>query len=591
MSLINPEGPEPVGSIVPPPQDVEKRVKDVDETTDITSQNSDQGSETFQNGVERVRAITSIWSQSTLVSMFVLLYLISFVDMLQNYVDSALNPYITSAFGKHGLLTVGTVMSTALGGCIPLATAKAIDIWGRVEGFMLMLLLSVVGMILKAVCTNVQTYIAGHVLYWTGHIGVMYVVDVMCADITTLKNRMIIFGINGTPRIAATFAAPKIADAFYYSHTWRWAFGTFIIVLVVCSVPAMGVMVSMYMKARKAGLAKKQRSGRNVAQSIAHYFVEFDIFGILLLMFAFCLFMLPFTLVNYAPNGWKTGYIIAMIVLGILLFPSFVLYEMKFAPVPFLPWKYLKDPTIIGSCVLQGVMFLSVFSWNAFFGTYLQVVHRLSLVNANYVLNSFSLTSAVFGPLIGLLISKTGNFKWIAYSGIPITLLGTALLIPFRTPNTNVGVLAFTQILVGLGTGIFATCAQIAVFAPVTHQQVAAVNALQGLFSGFGSSIGYSISGAMWTSIFPAQLAQRLPEDSKSRALEIFGSIEVQKSFADGTLERDAVVASMAHVQRLMLIAGVCFMPLCIISIWVWRNINVKKLEEKDGKQTKGMVF
>jgi hypothetical protein len=29
-------------------------------------------------------------------------------------------------------------------------------------------------------------------------------------------------------------------------------------------------------------------------------------------MFAFCLFMLPFTLQGYAPNGWKTDYIIAM---------------------------------------------------------------------------------------------------------------------------------------------------------------------------------------------------------------------------------------------------------------------------------------
>jgi hypothetical protein len=40
-----------------------------------------------------------------------------------------------------------------------------------------------------------------------------------------------------------------------------------------------------------------------------------------------------------------------------------------------------------------------------------------------------------------------------------------------------------------------------------------------------------------------------------------------------------------------MVIAGVAFMPLCIASIFVWKNINVKKLEEEKGKQTKGMVF
>lgn len=308
-------------------------------------------------------------------------------------------------------------------------------------------------------------------------------------------------------------------------------------------------------------------------------------------MFAFCLFMLPFTLNNYAPNGWKTGYIISMLVIGILLFPTFYVYERYLAPVPFLPWKYLKDPTIIGSCVLYGVMFLSVFCWNGYYGSYLQVVHRLSIENANYILNAFSLTSSVFGPFIGWLISSTGNFKWIAMAGAPITLLGTALLIPLRAPNANPGILAFMQILVGLGTGIFATCGQLAVMAPVTHQQIAVVNALWGLFGGFGSSIGFSISGAIWTSTLPQQLYARLPEESKNRAMEIFGDIEVQKSFADGTPERDAVVDAFAHTERLMVVAGACFIPLCIASIWLWKNINVKKVEEEQGKQTKGMVF
>lgn len=204
------------------------------------------------------------------------LYLIHFVDMLQNYIDSGLNPYVTSAFASHGLLTVGTVISTALGGCVPLTMAKAIDIWGRVEGFCLMLLICVLGMIVKAVCTNVQSYIGGHILYWTGHIGLLYVIDVMCADITSLKNRMIIFGINGTPRIAATFAGPKLVEIFYNGPGWRWAFGAFIIILVACSVPAMTLMLYMYRKARQSGYAQKQRSGRTTFQSLKFYLIEFD---------------------------------------------------------------------------------------------------------------------------------------------------------------------------------------------------------------------------------------------------------------------------------------------------------------------------
>ncbi|KNG49859.1 siderophore iron transporter mirb [Stemphylium lycopersici] len=544
-------------------------------------------SENFQNGVQRVRAITEIWSKQTLITMFILLtntfslYLIEFVAFLQNAIDSTLNPFITSEFSSHGLLTVSSVMATALSGCIPLVIAKVIDVFGRVEGFFCMLILVVCGMAMKAACHNVQTYMAGHVLYWAGHIGVLYVADMMAADITTLKNRMIIFAING----------PKIGDLFLTQNNWRWAFGAFIIIFVGFCLPALLLMIFMYRKAKKAGLIKKEKSDRNAFQSVWYYFVQFDIFGIILLMCAWCLFVLPFTLVSYAPQGWSTPYIIACIVLGLLLFPVFYIWEAKFAPFQFLPWVYLKNGTIIGSCLLYGVMFLSVFTWNGYFYSYLLVVHRQSVTHANYILNAFSLTSSFIAPFIAGWIRYSGNFKWTAYAGVPVVLLGTALLIPFRNPSTNPGVLAFTQVLVGLGTQIFATCANLAVMVPVTHQEVAVVNAIWGLFGSFGSSIGYAIAGAMWNNILPQQLLQRLPESSKADYLTIFGDIEVQMAFLDGTPERDAVVGAYANVQRKMVITGACFVPLCLVSIYVWKNINVKKLEEEKGKQTKGTVF
>ncbi|PSN72587.1 MFS general substrate transporter [Corynespora cassiicola Philippines] len=560
------------------------------EVSSSTGHESDD-SEEFQEGVQRVRAITAAWTKTELISMFCFLYLIEFVDFLQNAIDAALNPYITSSFGRHGLLNVSSIMSTALAGCIPLATAKVIDLWGRVEGFAFMLLIALVGMIMKAVCKNVETYIAAHVLYWGGHIGILYVVDVMIADMTSLKNRMIIFGINGTTRIASIFAGPAIADLFLARSNFRWAFGAFAIILTACSLPAMGLMVHMYRKAVANGLARRKKSDRTALQSLWYYVVQFDVLGILLIMFAFCLFLLPFSLVSYAPQGWNTPYIIAMIVLGFCLFPAFAIWEKNFAPVQFLPWKYLKQGTILGSCLLYGVMFLSTMTWNGYFNSYLQVVNRLSITNAGYVLNSFALTSAVFGPLIGWLISYTGNFKWVAYSGVPIMLLGTALIIPFRAPDTNPGVIALTQILVGLGTGIFALCGQLAVMTPVTHQQIAAVNALWGLFGSFGAAIGYAIASAMWTNLLPTELLNRLPESSKADYLTIYGDMVLQMSYADGSLEREAVVGAYQSVMRKMVIAGACLVPLCIGSIWLWKDINIKKLEEEEGKQTKGNVF
>ncbi|KAH7010234.1 putative transporter [Ilyonectria destructans] len=426
--------------------DVEKRAID----------NNDANSEEFQDGVARVRAITSTWSRKTMWLMFVMLFLVSFVDQLMNSVQGTLNPYITSSFQKHGLLASVSVVATIVSGVSNLTLAKIIDIWGRVEGFLCMLVLVVVSLIMKATCKNMEIYVGAHILYWVGHIGMMYVVDVMLPDFTSLRNRMIMFGLNGTPLICSTFAGPKITELFYSNLNFRWAFGAFAIMITGVCLPVALVMILMQRKALKTGGLPEKVSDRTTLQSIQHYFIEFDVTGIILITAVFSLILLPFSIATYAPNGWASGYIIAMEVLADLCVPVFYFWEVRFARVQFLPWN----------------------CWNAHFGSYLQVVHRLSITSANYVLNSFALTSGILSPLFGWLIHYTEEFKWTAYAGVTCVVLGTTLLIPFRQPDTHVGILTMTQVLNSLGTGLFATCGQLAVMSVVTHQQIAVVIAL-----------------------------------------------------------------------------------------------------------------
>lgn len=190
--------------------------------------------------------------------------------------QTTLNPWITSSFEKHGLLSVVSIVAVILGGSSKLTLAKIIDIWGRVEGFLFMLVLIIIGLILKATCTTVEMYAAAHTLYWVGHIGLLYVVEIMLADMTSLKNRMIMIGINGTPGICSTFAGPKIAQLFYDNLNFRWGFGSFAIIMVGVCFPVVIVMFLMQRKAERFGTYVKERSGRTLWQSIAHYTVEFD---------------------------------------------------------------------------------------------------------------------------------------------------------------------------------------------------------------------------------------------------------------------------------------------------------------------------
>ena len=185
------------------------------------------------------------------------------------------------------------------------------------------------------------------------------------------------------------------------------------------------------------------------------------------------------------------------------------------------------------------------------------------------------------------LIRYTGQFKYPALiGGIPFMLLGTALLIHFRTPGTAAGWLVMCQIFCGIGTGFLSTSAQLGVMAAVSHQEVAMALALFDLFGSIGASIGMAIAGGIWTNTLRDGIEKYLPEESKNLTDSIYADITMQLSYAAGDPIRDATIDAYGDVQRIMVIVGSAFVPLVLIAVLAWRNINVMHL-----KQTRGNVF
>lgn len=80
----------------------------------------------------------------------------------------------------------------------------------------------------------------------------------------------------------------------------------------------------------------------------------------LLTIFGWSLLLLPFNLASSAPDGWGSSYIVAMIVLDVVCLAAFAVWEKYFAPVAYLPFKFLKDRTILGASLLYGIMFISI---------------------------------------------------------------------------------------------------------------------------------------------------------------------------------------------------------------------------------------
>lgn len=77
-------------------------------------------------------------------------------------------------------------------------------------------------------------------------------------------------------QIITAFVGPLAAESFPKTASWRWAIGAFAIIQVFVFAP-LGILFKYYeRKAKKMGLLDTRASGRSIAQSIVHYFHEFD---------------------------------------------------------------------------------------------------------------------------------------------------------------------------------------------------------------------------------------------------------------------------------------------------------------------------
>jgi MFS family permease len=413
-----------------------------------------------------------------------------------------------------------------------------------------------------------------------------YTLSIFIADTSALKNRALMFAFSQSPFIITVWIGGPLATAFLNGPGFRLGFATFAIVTPVVAAPLLALFAWNYRKAKAQGLLKRRNSGRTTAQSIWYYAIEFDIAGILILATGLALFLLPFSLYSFQSEQWRAPLIIAFIVVGGVLLIVFALFEKFVAPKTFIPYELLTDRTVVGGCVLAAVVFVSFYMWDSYFTSFLQVVNGLTVTEASYVANIYSIGSCFFGLIVGAAVRITGRFKWLAlYFGIPLFILGAGLMIYFRAPGINVGYLVMCQIFISFAGGTLVICQEMAVMAATSHQYIAVVLALQAMFSSIGGAVGSTVASAIWTAVFPARLDEYLPQELKANATIIYESLTTQLSYEVGTPARDAIIRAYGDAQKDMLIAATAVLAVGVVAVAVWRDIQVK-----DFKQVKGTV-
>ncbi|KAG5972100.1 hypothetical protein E4U55_000907 [Claviceps digitariae] len=537
-----------------------------------------------QEGVQTIEAITSVWTKTALIVAYVMIWLIYFVDSLQQATTGNLTPYVTSAFRRHSLTPTVNIMSNIIGGVFKLTLAKVLDVFGRPQGYLLSIVLTTLGLIMMAACRNVETYAAAQVFYWVGFNGLGYCLSIFVADTSSLQNRGLMFAFTTSPYIITTWISGPLAQGILEGPGFRWGFGIFALVTPCITLPLYVLFMQNYHKAKEQGLIATRKTNLTSWQTLVHYAREFDLVGLVLVSLGLALFLLPFSIYTRQADGWRSPLIISLTVTGPLLLCAFAIWETFHAPVQFLPYALLTDRTVVGACALAAVSFISFYIWNSYFRSFLQVVNGLSVAQASYIGSIYSMGSCFSAIFVGLLIRKTGRYKRLSlYFGVPVIVLGVWSMSSSLRPDTHVGFIVMCQVLIACSGGTLVITQQTAAMAAASHQYLAVVLAVDSLFSAIGAAIGLTVSGTIWQAVFPQKLKEYLPQSALGNFTEIYGQLDVQLSYPIGSPTRAAIQRAYGDGQRAMLVASTAVLLLSFVAVGLWRDVNIKNVKQVRG--------
>lgn len=227
-------------------------------------------------GVQQANAVTLVWTRSALILAYVFIFLNFCLTSMEQQTTTNLLPYVVSDFSAHSSIPAISISSFVLSGVLRLPVAKLIDTWGRPQGLVIMTTLATLGLVLMAACNGAETYAAAQILHAIGFSGFSYILEIVIADTSSLKDRALAFAFTGSPAIATNLLGPPAAQWFLRHSSWRIAFSMFAILTPLVVLPVFLILETNVRKARRLGVLKTSKSERSWSEACRYYAVQFD---------------------------------------------------------------------------------------------------------------------------------------------------------------------------------------------------------------------------------------------------------------------------------------------------------------------------
>lgn len=472
----------------------------------------------------------------------------------------------------------------------PLADHFRQQHFGRPQGFAGAALFMAIGNAMFAACNNVDTFLAGGIFDSFGDTWWNITQQIFIADVTSLINRGLIFTLpESITAIPTLYAGTYLGEHILLTSGWRLGYGIWAMVLPVTAVPTVALMIWMNRRAKRLGLVAERVSllhgaGSGPVKKAAHVANKLDLLGALLLAGGLAMTMIPITIAGRNnTDEWKKPSSIALIIIGVLTVIAFIVWDGKYASNPIIPYRTIRERNVVIACASVIVIACSDSIYRPFLSSFLQVAGHYTPGAATRVDNTQRIAVNIGALACGLCLKFVKHTKPFIMLGAVIIVLANGLPIYL----TNIGgttiaseaAFITSKTLLGVGRGFAQVSLQVSLQAALQHEYVAVATAVYLSSLGFGSSVGVTISGAMWNALLPSKLAARF---DAAEARRIFGSIVVARSYDVGTAARLAIDECYRQTQQTLAIASVAVSGILLVLVWFSRNVV---LEEEDKKR------
>jgi MFS transporter, SIT family, siderophore-iron:H+ symporter len=456
------------------------------------------------------------------------------------------------------------VLCAVIGAVTQPTAAKAADVFGRVELIVASVFFYVGGTLVQATAHSVAAYAAGTALYQVGLTTAALLVEIIIADITSTRSRLVFSYIPAVPCLITTWVSGNVAKAVLEVTSWRRGIGMWAVLYPVCALPLPITLLVVSKRTRSWGFIGDYRLSfqKLDSSSLCQLFRRLDVAGIVLLVAVASLLLVPLTIAGGLTSAWHTHEVIVPLVVGALLAPVLVFWEMN-ATHPLLPFKLMKDRAVWGPI---GIAILLNFAWTMqgdYLYTVMIVAFDFGVTDASRIISLYSFAGVIVGPVLGLVVFHVRRLKIFILVGTALFTVAFGLLIYYRGSthegNGRAGVIA-AQAFLGIAGGLFAYPAQASLQVHLGHEDLAVMTGVYLSMYHIGSALGNAMSGLIWTHTLPRALSSRF-SDPDLVATVFDDPLVVLPEFPMGTSERQAIIEAYRSTQRLLTTIGIC---LCV---------------------------